>query len=179
MKKQWPNICEEVNKREHITKFNRAIQNFEVGSILKDVSKESFDFCSRASKLKNFPRNDYGIVCELTAFFLGADIQNFRFHQSRACHKARFLADAIYTLTLYMTQDIHTIMTKQEKLKMKEASTFITICYMSWFLRSFVSVNAPVNDLLAKLIKTSYVIRKMNGKVGQPLLQRFGRHTWY
>ena len=66
-----------------------------VDFILYDIAKESLNFCSKASKFKNFPRNDYGIVCEHIAFFLRTGIPD-RFHRPEACHEARFLADTIF-----------------------------------------------------------------------------------
>ena len=149
--------------------------DLKIGSVLRTVAEEAKTFLTNATTDIVFSRNDYGIVCKLASFFLGVEVQDFKFHQPGACHEARFLADAIYILTLYMTKDISNILTEKEVLQLKDASLFIAICYVPWFLKSFLGFLAPYNDL--KAIQTAYALRKVSKNIGNALLLSMGRQT--
>ena len=177
LKNKWPEICEKVNEVKNLCKLDWQRDDLKIGSVLRTVAEEAKTFLTNATTDIVFSRNDYGIVCKLASFFLGVEVQDFKFHQPGACHEARFLADAIYILTLYMTKDISNILTEKEVLQLKDASLFIAICYVPWFLKSFLGFLAPYNDL--KAIQTAYALRKVSKNIGNALLLSMGRHTWY
>jgi hypothetical protein len=80
------------------------------------MAKEALKFGSRALSPETFARGDYRKLCELFVFFyLGGDVPGFHFHQPGACHEARFMADALYILTLRMTQKIANLLNEEEK----------------------------------------------------------------
>jgi hypothetical protein len=100
----WPQIYLEVNKLENIVKFRWSQDAFRPGTLLHQLAEETKDFCITALKRNIFQRGDYRYLCELLAFFLGADIPDFSFKQPGAHHDARFMADCLYLLVLQMTQ---------------------------------------------------------------------------
>jgi hypothetical protein len=71
------------------------------------------------------------------------------------------MADALYNLTLRMTQNITKAINEEEKIMMETAALFISICYAPWFLKSYMVTKAPSNDLSA--IKSSFDIRGGGG----------------
>ena len=87
------------------------------------------------------------------------------------------MADALYNLTLRMTQNITKAINEDEKIMMETAALFISICYAPWFLQSYMVTKAPSNDLSA--VKSSFHIRDHYPRLGQALLASMQRHCWY
>jgi hypothetical protein len=85
------------------------------------------------------------------------------------------MADALYNLTLRMTQNITKVI--KEKEKMETVALFISICYAPWFLKSYMVTKDPSNDLSA--ITSSFHIRDHYPRLGQALLASIQRHCWY
>ena len=105
----WPSLTENVNSLKNIVKFSWESPHIIPGSLLYNLAIEDKEFCITALNRNTFPRGDYRYLCELVAFFLGAD-RDFRFRQPGAFHEARFLADCNYLLILYMTQNYHELL---------------------------------------------------------------------
>jgi hypothetical protein len=87
------------------------------------------------------------------------------------------MADALYTLTLRMTQNITKAINEDEKIMMETAALFISICYAPWFLKSYMVNKAPSNDPSA--VKSSFHIRDHYPRLRQDLLASIQRHCWY
>ena len=87
------------------------------------------------------------------------------------------MADALYILTLRMTQNITKVINEEEKMMLETAALFISICYAPWFLKSYMVAKAPSNDLSA--IKSSFHIKDHYPRLGQALLASMQRHCWY
>jgi hypothetical protein len=87
------------------------------------------------------------------------------------------MADALYNLTLRMTQNITKAINEDEKIMMETAALFISICYAPWFLKSYMVNKAPSNDLSA--VKSSFHIRDHYPRLRQALLASIQRHCWY
>ena len=96
LQKLWPQIYEDVNKFERIVKFDWSQDAFRPGSLLFKLALDTKEFCITALYKNTFQRGDYKYLCELMAFFLGAELSNFSFKQPGAHHEARFMADCIY-----------------------------------------------------------------------------------
>jgi hypothetical protein len=89
------------------------------------------------------------------------------------------MADALYNLTLRMTQNITKAINEEEKIMMETAALFIFICYAPRFLKSYMVNKAPSNhsnDLSA--VKSSFHIRD-HYRLRQALLASIQRHCWY
>ena len=203
LQKVWPTVKNEIDKLEELVKFNW--KTLQVGSPLYELASEALQFGKRALTLETFPRGDYKKLCELFVFYLGGDVPGFHFHQPGACHEARycncclnkclinvannkihwmdkysffrFMADALYILTLRMTQNITKVINEEEKMMLETAALFISIYYAPWFLKSYMVAKAPSNDLSA--IKSSFHIKDHYPRLGQALLASMQRHNWY
>ncbi len=139
----------------------------------------------KALTFETFPRGDYKKLCELLVFYLG-DVPGFHCLQQKQgivtavqtnvlikVHWLNILfpesiADALYNLTLRMTQNITKAINEDEK---------ISICYAPWFLKSYMVNKAPSNDLSA--LKSSFHIRDHYPRLRQALLASIQRHCWY
>ncbi|XP_065666323.1 uncharacterized protein LOC136087458 isoform X1 [Hydra vulgaris] len=124
-----------------------------------------------------FKRGDYKNLCQLCVYYLVGHVPAIKFHQPGACHAARFMADAIYLLTLKMTKNISNIMNDKEKKIVKTTSLFISLTYCPWFFKSSLSMTAPVNDLAA--FKDVLDLSKEYSEFSQSILKSMQNHTWY
>ena len=151
--------------------------SIQVGSPLHTQALKSLQFCSRALKINTFSRGDYKKLCQLVVVFLGGELEEFRLPQPGACHEARFMADALYLLTLHMTKSVLNVMSKEEETMVSKASMFTGICYAPWFLQSYNGVKAPSNDLEA--FRVSCELQRSYGSVGLALMKSMERQAWF
>ena len=86
------------------------------------------------------------------------------------------MADALYMLTLRMTEKVAQVMNEKEKM-VKTVAFFVSVCYGPWFLKSYMVDKSTSNNLGA--FKSSFDIRDYYPKLGQALLCSMQRHTWY
>ena len=61
----------------------------------------------------------------------------------------RFMADALYILTLRITDKITMIMSEKERNVIETAAFFTSVWYATWFLKSYLVAKSPSNDLAA------------------------------
>ena len=174
LQKSWPNIMQEMDKSKLI-RFNWS--KLQTGSPLFEITREALEYGQRALKLGLFARGDYRKLCELVVYYLGGDVPDFHFHQPGACHEARFMADALYLLTLRMTDNIAKVMNEEERNMVETASFFVASCYSPWFLKSYIVEKSTNNDI--KAFYDVFEIRKEYPKLGQSLLDSMQRHSWY
>ncbi|XP_065658092.1 uncharacterized protein LOC136082603 [Hydra vulgaris] len=149
----------------------------QVESPLYEIAKKALEFGKEALASKTFVRNDYRKLCELFVFYLGGEVPGLCFHQPGACHEARFMADALYILTLRITDKITMIMSEVEKKKIETAAFFTSVWYAPWFLKSYLVASSPSNDLAA--CKNAFCIKEKYPNLGSALVASIQRHTWY
>ena len=87
------------------------------------------------------------------------------------------MADALYLLTLRITQKLHKFMNQEEKKMVEEASFFVSVCYAPWFLKTYLVAKAPANDLNS--FKEAFEIEKEYPTLGKALIESLHRHSWY
>ena len=87
------------------------------------------------------------------------------------------MADALYLLTLRMTEKVAQVMNEEEKKMVKTAAFFVCVCYGPWFLKSYMADKSTSNDLAA--FKSSFDIRNHYPKLGQAFLSSMQRHAWH
>jgi hypothetical protein len=80
LQKIWPQIYKDVNKLERIVKFDWTQDAFRPDSLLYKLASDTKEFCITALRESTFQRGDYRYLCELLAFFLGAELPNFSFN---------------------------------------------------------------------------------------------------
>jgi hypothetical protein len=186
LKELWPKIYQEVNRLEKVVKFNWSQDAFRPGTLLHQLVLETKEFCTTTLHRETFQRGDYKYLCELFAFFLGAELTSFSFKQPGAHHDARFMADCLYLLVIQMTHKYHTTESdtvKTDTLQMLLATTnHIVFLHGLFFLKSPMASQAPYNDLRAFRIAFQLQIVddfKDFAAIGKALNQSLLRITWY
>ena len=116
--------------------MTKKINLFILGQELaKDLRLEALSVCSRH---KDFRRDDYKEVVELTTLFLGGDDNTGEkavFKKPGAVHKARWMAKILFTIKVCLFEqqicDLPrgTIITKQQLPKLYSFVCFVTLVY--------------------------------------------------
>ena len=101
----WSKIEKDVNTLGNIEKYDWNRPEFAFGTLFYNLANETMEFCTTALKANIFDRGDYKYLCQLVAFYLGADLLNSRFLQPGAHHEARFMTDSLYLLAMQMTKN--------------------------------------------------------------------------
>ncbi|XP_065679805.1 uncharacterized protein LOC136094125 [Hydra vulgaris] len=174
LQNNWCFFKKEVDKMIDLVRFDWS--QLQVESPLYEIAKKALEFGKEALASKTFVRNDYRKLCELFVFYLG-EVPGLCFHQPGACHEARFMADALYILTLRITNKITMIMSKVEKKMIETAAFFTSVCYAPWFLKLYLVASSPSNDLAA--FKNAFCIKEKYPNLGSALVASMQRHTWY
>ena len=87
LQSKWPEYKNKIDKMDNIKKFDW--KTLTVGSALYQLALDALEYGKRALVLEKFARGDYKQLCELMVFYLGGEVQGFKFHQPGACHEAR------------------------------------------------------------------------------------------
>lgn len=176
----WPTIAEEVNSLENIVKFPWKSRFLIKGSLLHSLAVEAKEFFSTALIRDTFHRRDYTYLCQLVAFFLGAEV-DFRFRQPGAFHEARFLADCNYILVLYMTQNYHQILDEENLMNIQVATIYIACFHAKMFIQSMIPSKAPTSDLLALKLSFDLIDNELPliKDVARKLHDSVRRQSWY
>ena len=178
LQKKWPEIVDDIKSAVDHDQLQLLDWNsLDEGDPLHSQTLKALVYCKKALETKKFERGDYRKLCELTVVFLGGEVENFKFSQPGAHHEARFMADAIYLLTLQMTRKVITLMDDKEKAMVEKASLFAAVCYGPWFLQSNLTVKAPAHDLQAFKVCQSF--RDKSPEVADALTTSISRHAWY
>jgi hypothetical protein len=83
----------------------------------------------------------------------------------------------IYQLKLRLLMDKITWLEEGEKKEVKMMTDFIGLFYAVWWLRAYIGVRAPMNDL--KAVQEIRMLRRNNQQVADTCLASWRRHTWY
>ena len=89
----------------------------------------------------------------------------------------RFMADALYILTLRITDKITMIMSEKERNMIETAAFFTSVWYAPWFIKSYLVAKSPSNDLAA--FKNAFSIKDKYLNLGAALVASVQRHNWY
>ena len=87
----------------------------------------------------------------MMVFYLGGDGE-YKILSTWSRYEARFMADALFILTLVMTDNVVHVRKLEEKAKIKQEDFFVSGCNAPWFLRSYIVVKAT------RSFKTSHCI---------------------
>ena len=80
----------------------------------------------------------------------------------------RFMADALYILTLRITDKITMIMGEKERNMIETAAFFTSVWYAPWFLKWYLVAKSPSNDLAA--FKNTFSIKDKYPNLGSALV---------
>ena len=119
----------------------------------------------------------YEYLIKLIYIFLGGKIHKFTFRQPSACHEARFMADSLYILVLYMTSDIISQLKEDLKPNFKLLAEYISIFHGIYFLQTPITEKSPQLDL--KFIKDFYSVKHIYGEnTFNSILKSYSNHSW-
>ena len=123
------------------------------------------------------PRDDYKELLLLTRVFLGLDKEDgLFFYRPGACHHARWMANAIYCLKMYIFREVYPLPIEQEKA-MLDVCLFVVFVYISYWYRAPLPIMAPSKDL--NLLKTLCEYRSVDRSLADSVLQKLENHLWY
>ena len=138
LRKLWLQFYKEVNKLKRTVKFNWPQDAFRPSKLLYQLAVDTKEFT--APHKNTFQRGDYKYLCELLAFFLGAESPKFLIKQPGAHYDARFMADSLYSLVLQMTQKYHPV----------DSETAAGGCNQLYCVFPFLSVSSFFLSLLSE-----------------------------
>lgn len=145
-------------------------------SPLIQASEELKELISKLLMEKQI-RHDYLEFLQLAAIMIGLD-KKITIYKPGACHRARWMAKAIYTMKIELlfegNEDVHHI-TALELTCIKRFNRFVVLVYIQSWFTSRSAAHAPVNDvfLIQRLLTYEDV------KVKHIALEAIKRHSWY
>ena len=116
-------------------------------SFLIGKAAESLHWAEINLQKMTFPRDDYRELNELIVVYLGGQVPGgFKPKRKGAMHEARFMADAIYILSMELFSKEHILDTKLSN-QIHKMAVFIALWHGPNFLRCALASTAPRNDL--------------------------------
>ena len=110
-------------------------------------AKQSVEWAEHHLLKKTFPRDDYKEITELIVVYLGGQVPGgFRPKRKGAMHEARFMADAIYLLSMELFSKEYTIEPTLAS-NVHKMAVFIAVWHGPNFLKCGLASTAPSNDL--------------------------------
>lgn len=171
---------------ENFKKDWKSIEKSKISSGLDDRFIKKHLSNKKVKELKEFYseklksgviRGDYKEFLELILVFISSGRnENPYIRQPGACHHARWMAKAIYTIKIFLFR-------KQLKLPseviiaIRDICLFLVLLYApSWFSCTN-AIEAPRNDL--SLIKRAIEYQKIDIEVTKCVLKKISNHLWY
>lgn len=123
------------------------------------------------------PRSDYKELLSLAKIFIAKVPPKFiKFKAPGACHHARWMAKAIYSLKLFLFR-------KEFKLTVKETKSLAEICpfiinvYLKAWFTAPCAAKAPNHDF--EFLKRLHKYESIEPSISQVALKKFANHTCY
>ncbi|KAG0715703.1 hypothetical protein GWK47_011344 [Chionoecetes opilio] len=119
------------------------------------------------------PRENYRELLVLSYRFLGGQVQG-GFRQPGTYHHARWMANAIYALKIFMFR--HQLdLTAREEGGLRRLRLFISLAYVKQWNEAMVSNRAPLHDLEFLRLLETYPDKEVSHTASTALK----RHLWY
>jgi hypothetical protein len=128
-----------------------------------------------------FPRDDYKELTELIAVYLGGHVPGgFKPKRKGAMHDARFMADAIYLLSMELFSDVYK-MDQVLASNVHKMAVFVAVWHGPNFLKCGLASSAPANDLqyFYDMLELSEVRDPLLSRIGDKVADSIQRHTSY
>ena len=148
---------------------------------LRELKSSAIEFYTQilSSPDKNglLPRDDYKELAETSLILLGGSPPGgISWKKPGAVHKARFMANSLYSNVMYAFQDSlqydETLLTP-----LRRFVVFNTLIYAPHFLSASFGADAPMNDL--KLFKLLCAYKSVDRELADKVLEKFQLHLWY
>ena len=120
-------------------------------------------------------------MTELIVVYLGGQVPGgFRPKRKGAMHDARFMADAIYLLSMELFSTVYT-MEQGLANQVHKMAVFVSVWHGPHFLKCSVASTAPANDLeyFYDMIELSEVRDPVLSRIGDKVSDSIQRHTSY
>ena len=150
-------------------------------TFLTERAKQSLDWAEWHLQQGTFPRDDYKEINELIVVYLGGVIPGgFKPKRKGAMHEARFMADAIYLLSMELFSD-EFLNDNRLVDQVHKMAVFIAIWHAPSFLKCSLAASAPANDLayFYDMVELSEMEDKDYSKIGTQVADSIQRHTCY
>ena len=156
-------------------------EEFSGQSYLIEKAHQSLAWAEWHLKQSTFPRDDYKELNELIVVFLGGEVPGgFNPKRKGAMHEARFMADAIYLLSmeLFASECFVDVRLTEQVHKM---AVFIAVWHAPNFLKCSLAVTAPANDLsfFQDMLRLSESEDPDFARIGAQVAESVQRHTSY
>ena len=141
-KNSWSSLQLDTEKMKV---FDR--KKYDDNTFLIEKADESLSWAEDHLKKETFPRDDYRELNELIVVFLGGQVSGgFKPKRKGAMHEARFMADAIYILSMELFSNEY-IMEPKLASQIHKMAVFVALGHGPNFLKCAVASRAPTNDL--------------------------------
>lgn len=151
-------------------------ENKQRNKLRKEVKDCILPILSTSKKDGYFPQDNYREILELSLLLMGHQIPNYVLKKPGACHKARWMAPAIYSMKRYLLRKILKLPPEEED-NLKEFCLFVSLIYVKSWIQCQITTNAPKNTL--EFYKKIYNYSTLNEKVSIKALSKFESHLWY
>ena len=148
---------------------------------LVEKARLSLKWADSNFQKKTFPRDDYKELNELIVVYLGGQVPGgFKPKRKGAMHEARFMADAIYLISMELFSKEFTMDLSLAE-KVHKMSVFIAIWHGPNFLQCGMACTAPTNDLkyFNEMMTLSEVDDPDLSRIGFRVTESIQRHTRY
>lgn len=166
-KKNWKSIDK--------TKFEPGINDEIMKNALGDIQDDIIIFCQNEIK-KEISRHDYEELLQLVLIFLGGYSKKMTFRDPGAVHQARWMANLIYSLKMFMFKSQFKMSSKEVQALRRIIVYTIRYHVKAWFLCSY-AITAPNHDL--NFMKSLYEYRKIDREMSELAVKKFCNHLWY
>lgn len=123
-----------------------------------------------------FPQDNYRELLELSLILMGHSIPNYVLRKPGACHKARWMAPAIYSMKMYLLRE-HLELSAEEEESLKEFCLFVCLVYVKSWIICQITTDAPQNSL--NFYKNLFHYSKLNKTISDTAIGKYSNHLWY
>lgn len=145
----------------------------ELHPLLLPEVENKINFIKEYLKIK-MPRSDFKEFLELCLIFLGNQ-KKIKFRKPGACHHARWMSKAIYTLKMYLLRGAYSLGEKETSFL--QVCQFIVFVYMEWWFTATDVAGAPNNDI--KLVKKLVNYKMVDESIANAAIDKVANHLWY
>lgn len=121
-------------------------------------------------------RADYKEFVELCLLFLGAADETVELRKPGACHHARFMAKAIYSLKILLLRESFQLNLHELK-NIYSICKFLVFVYVEFWFEAPSAIKAPNNDL--RMLKQLIEYKAIDVDISKVTVKKFSSHLWY
>lgn len=166
-KKSWKSI----NQNNYVPGIKDEIMQRALGDVQDDI----IIFCQNEIG-KKIVRHDYEELLQLILIFLGGFTKKLKFRDPGAVHQARWMANLIYSLKMFMLKDEFK-MSKKEVQALRRIIIYTIRHHVKAWFSCTDAIRAPNHDL--NFMKDIYEYRKIDQEMSNLAVKKFSNHLWY